>query len=121
VFFTRTGAVVLDPKTGDVKYQQRWRARYDASVNAATPLIIDNLAYFSTSYETGSLLLRLRKNGADEVWTTENIMSSHYKRRSFRRASLWLRGRQEAKPSFRLCNFKTKKVAWNKIASATAP
>ena len=27
------------------------------SVNAATPLIIGNLAFFSTSYETGALLI----------------------------------------------------------------
>jgi hypothetical protein len=113
VFFTRTGAVVLDPKTGDVKYQQRWRARYDASVNAATPLIIDNLAFFSTSYETGSLLLKLRKNGADEVWTDENIMSNHYNTSIYHDGYLYgFDGRQEAKPSFRCVNFKTKKVAW---------
>ena len=37
----------------------------DASVNAATPLVIGNLAYFSTSYDTGSLLLKLKKNGAE--------------------------------------------------------
>ena len=78
VFFTRTGAVVLDPRTGDVRYQKRWRARYDASVNAATPLIIDDLAFFSTCYETGALLVKLRKNGADELWTDENVMSNHY-------------------------------------------
>jgi len=38
VFFTRQGVVLIDPATGAVRYQTRWRARYDASVNAATPL-----------------------------------------------------------------------------------
>src|SRR5436309_2119518 len=32
VFFTRFGADLLDARTGDVLYRQRWRARYDASV-----------------------------------------------------------------------------------------
>jgi outer membrane protein assembly factor BamB len=115
VFFTRTGAVVLDPKTGDVKYQQRWRARYDASVNAATPLIIGDLAYFSTSYETGSLLLKLKKNGAEEVWNDENIMSNHYNTSIYFDGHLYgFDGRQEATPSFRCVNLKTKKVAWEK-------
>jgi len=114
VFFTRNGAVVLDPKTGDVKYQQRWRARYDASVNAATPLIIDNLAFFSTSYETGALLLKLRKNGADEVWTDETLMANHYNTSIYFDGHLYgFDGRQEAKPSFRCVNLKTKKVAWD--------
>jgi len=115
VFFTRTGAVVLDPKTGDVKHQQRFRARNDASVNAATPLIIDNHALFSASYDTGALLLKLRKNGADEVWTDENVMSNHYNTSIYADGFLYgFDGRQEAKPSFRCVNLKTKKVAWEK-------
>jgi outer membrane protein assembly factor BamB len=115
VFFTRTGAVVLDPKTGAVHYQKRWRARYDASVNAATPLIIGNLAYFSTSYETGSLLLKLRKDGADELWTDENVMSNHYNTCIHDNGYLYgFDGRQEATPRFRCVDLKTKKVMWDK-------
>jgi outer membrane protein assembly factor BamB len=115
VFFTRTGAVVLDPQTGAIGYQKRWRARYDASVNAATPLIIGNLAYFSTSYETGSLLLQLRKDGADELWTDENVMSNHYNTCIYHGGYLYgFDGRQESVPSFRCVELKTKKVMWDK-------
>src|SRR5207237_5976406 len=57
IFFTREGAVILDPKTGAIRHQQRWRARYDASVNAATPLVLGDQVFFSASYETGALLL----------------------------------------------------------------
>ena len=59
-------------------YQQRWRARSDASVNAATPLIIGDQVFFSASYDTGALLLKLKANGAEEVWTDEKIMSNQY-------------------------------------------
>ena len=114
VFFTRTGAVVLDPKTGAIRYRQRWRARYDASVNAATPLIIGDLAYFSTSYETGSLLLKLRKDGANEVWTDESLMSNHYNTCVYDNGYLYgFDGRQEAGPNFRCVELKTKKVMWD--------
>ncbi len=41
VFFTRAGLVALDPASGTVRYQHRWRARMAASVNAATPLVIN--------------------------------------------------------------------------------
>ena len=41
VFFTRTGLVALDPATGKVRYQYRWRARMAASVNAATPIVAE--------------------------------------------------------------------------------
>src|SRR5439155_342167 len=54
VFFTRLGVVLVDPKDGTVRFQMRWRARIDASVNAATPLIIGDTAFFSTSYDTGA-------------------------------------------------------------------
>ena len=115
VFFTRTGAVVLDPKTGDIRYQQRWRARMDASVNAATPLIIGNLAFFSTSYDTGALLLKLRKDGADEVWTDEKVMSNHYNTCVYQEGYLYgFDGRQEAGPSLRCVELKSKNVKWEK-------
>lgn len=115
VFFTRTGAVVLDPKNGSVLYQKRWRARIDASVNAATPLIIGNQAFFSTSYDTGALLLKLRKDGADEVWADEEVMSNHYNTCVYRDGYLYgLDGRQEVGPNFRCVELKTRKVQWDK-------
>ena len=114
VFFTRTGAVVLDPKSGAVLYQQRWRARIDASVNAATPLVIGDLAFFSTSYETGALLLKLRKDGADKVWEDEEIMSNHYNTCVYHEGHLYgFHGRQEFGPSFRCVELKSKKVKWD--------
>jgi outer membrane protein assembly factor BamB len=114
VFFTRTGAVVLDAKTGDVRFEKRWRAQIDASVNAATPLIIDNQAFFSTSYDTGALLIKLKKNGADEVWADENVMSNHYNTCIYHEGHLYgFDGRQEAGPNFRCVELKTRKVKWD--------
>jgi outer membrane protein assembly factor BamB len=117
VFLTRTGAVVLDPKTGAIRYQQRWRARNDASVNAATPLIIGNQAFFSASYDTGALLLKLRKDGADEVWQDEKIMSNHYNTCVYHDGHLYgFDGRQDSRiaPTFRCVELKTRKVKWEK-------
>ena len=87
----------------------------DASVNAATPLIIDNQAFFSTSYETGALLIKLKKTGAEEVWTDEKIMSNHYNTSIYHNGHLYgFDGRQEVGPNFRCVDLKTKKVAWEK-------
>ena len=119
VFFTRTGAVVLDPKTGDVLYEKRWRARIEASVNAATPLVVGNLAFFSTSYDTGALLIKLRKDGADEVWTDENVMTNHYNTCVYYDGHLYgFDGRVDSRtpPTFRCMELKTKKVKWEKEA-----
>ena len=117
IFFTRNGAVVLDPKTGDIRYQKRWRARIDASVNAATPIVIGNFAFLSTSYDTGALLLKLRKDGADEVWTDENVMSNHYNTCVYHDGHLYgFDGRVDSRiaPTFRCVELKSKKVKWEK-------
>lgn len=114
VFFTRFGVELLDPKTGTVRYQQRWRARYDASVNAATPLVIGDRIFFSTCYETGALLLKLQADGtAKEIWHGEDVMDCHYNTPIYHDGYLYgFHGRQERGPDFRCIDLATKKVAW---------
>jgi outer membrane protein assembly factor BamB len=115
IFFTRNGAVVLDPAKGTVRYQKRWRARYDASVNAATPLVIGDRVFFSASYDTGALLIRLKKDGADEVWDDEDVMQNHYGTCLHRDGFLYgFHGRQETGASLRCIDLKTKKVRWTR-------
>ena len=115
VFFTRDGVVVLDPHTGDVRFQMRWRARIEASVNAATPLIVGDSAFFSTSYDTGALLLKLRKDGADKLWDSDELMTNHYNTSIAKDGHLYgFHGRQEAGASFRCVDLKTKKVIWER-------
>jgi outer membrane protein assembly factor BamB len=115
VFFTRFGADLLDVKTGEVRYRQKWRARYDASVNAATPLVIGDRLFFSTCYETGALLLKLKADGsAEEVWQGEDVMDNHYNTAIYRDGYLYgVHGRQEKGPDFRCVNLATKKIAWD--------
>lgn len=116
VFFTRHGASVLDVKTGTLRYSQKWRARYDASVNAATPLVIGDQLFFSTCYETGALLLKLKTDGsAAEAWQGEDVMDNHYNTAIFHDGHLYgIHGRQEKTPDFRCVDLATKKVAWEK-------
>ncbi len=117
VFFTRTGAVVLDPGNGKVLFEKRFRARNDASVNAATPLLIGDLAFFTASYDTGALLLKLKKDGADEVWADEEIMASQYNTSVYHDGHLYgFDGRVDSRtpPTFRCFELKTKKVKWDK-------
>ncbi|MCI0638737.1 MAG: PQQ-like beta-propeller repeat protein [Gemmataceae bacterium] len=115
IFLTREGVVILDPAKGTIRHQQRFRARIDASVNAATPLLIGDLGFFSASYDTGALLLKVRKNGADEVWQGDGVMSNHYNTCVFHDGHLYgFDGRQEVGPDFRCVNLKTKDIAWDK-------
>src|SRR4030095_16087832 len=54
IFLTRAGLVGLDPATGAVQFQKRWRARQNASVNAATPLVVGDLIFISAEYGPGA-------------------------------------------------------------------
>ena len=107
--------VILDPKTGKVGFEKRWRSRTETSVNAATPLVVGDLAFFSACYGTGALLLKLRAGGADEVWKGDGIMSNHYTTCVHHQGYLYgFDGRQESGPSLRCVEFKTGKVQWTK-------
>jgi hypothetical protein len=118
VFFTRFGPALVDVKTGEVRYRQKWRARYDASVNAATPLVIGDRLFFSACYETGALLLKLKADGsAEEEWHGENVMDNHYNTAIYHQGHLYgFHGRQESRPAFRCVELATKKIAWEKEA-----
>jgi outer membrane protein assembly factor BamB len=115
IFFTRQGVVVLDPATGIIRYQKRFRARYDASVNAATPVVMNDLVFFSAAYETGALLLQISKDGAEEVWSDEDVMQNHFGTCAHHEGSLYgFHGRQEEGAALRCIDVKTKKVRWTR-------
>jgi outer membrane protein assembly factor BamB len=115
VFFTRQGVVLLDPKTGAVRYTKRWRARYNASVNAATPLVIGDLVFFSASYETGALLLKVGSDKVEEVWSGDEEMSNHYATCVHHKGFLCgFHGRQEPGAALRCVELKTGKVRWTR-------
>lgn len=115
VFLTRLGVVVLDPKTGKVQHHQRWRARYAASVNAATPLVIDDMLFVSACYETGALLLQAKNGKFREIWNSDEKMSNHYNTCIYQQGYLYgIHGRQEATPDLRCIELKTGKVMWTK-------
>src|SRR5262249_61269729 len=109
LFTPRRGEVAIDPPTGRVRVDMQGRARIDESVNAATPLIIGDTAFFSTSYDTGALLLKLRKDGADKLWDNDELMTNHYNTCIHKDGHLYgFHGRQEAGASFRCIDLKTK-------------
>jgi outer membrane protein assembly factor BamB len=78
LFLTRDGLVSVDPATGDVRFSKRWRARINASVNAASPVVFDGQVFLTACYNTGAVLLRVRKDGVEEVWSNDDSLSCHF-------------------------------------------
>jgi outer membrane protein assembly factor BamB len=115
VFFTRTGIVMLEPGTGKVQYSKRWRSRSDASVNAATPLVAGDLLFFTSSYNTGAIVLRAGEGGIKEVWSGDEILSSHFSSGLFHQGYVYgFDGRQESGVNLRCIELLTGKTQWTK-------
>jgi outer membrane protein assembly factor BamB len=113
IFFTREGIVVLDPATGAIDFQKRWRSRSNASVNATSPLVLDDRVFFSASYETGAIMQRIRKDGIETLWQGDDALSSHYSNIVHANGYLYgFDGRQEVGARLRCIEAATGKVKW---------
>ena len=79
VFFTGEAAVGVLATNGELLW--RYRPVSNSTANAATPVVRDNLVFFSSSYGTGCALLRLESTGgsttASEVYFNRD-MRNHY-------------------------------------------
>jgi outer membrane protein assembly factor BamB len=114
IFFTRAGLVGLDPATGQILWQRPWRARIASSVNAATPLIVDDLIFVSAEYGPGAGVLRLEGSMLRELWTSNDSLTNHYATSVHRDGILYgFHGRQEFGQAFRAIELRTGKVRWS--------
>jgi outer membrane protein assembly factor BamB len=114
VFLTREGLVGLDPSDGRVQFQQRWRARIAASVNAATPLVLGDLIFVSAEYGPGAGVLRVDGSTLVPLWTSDDVLSNHYATSVHHEGYLYgFHGRQEFGPSFRAVELGTGAVRWS--------
>jgi len=114
LFFTRDNVVALDPATGRVRFQRSWRARIRASVNAATPLVVDDHLFISAQYGTGAGVFRIAGLNLEEVWTSDEVLSNHYATSVYHDGYLYgYHGRQEYGPSFRAVAFESGEVVWD--------
>ena len=114
VFFTRRGLVGLDPATGTILFDRTWRSRSNASVNAASPLVVGDVIFISAAYETGAAVLRLQGSELKEVWSSDEVMSNHYATSVVSNGIIYgFHGRQEYGPSFRAVALATGAVQWN--------
>jgi outer membrane protein assembly factor BamB len=118
LFFTRAGLDGLDPATGALYFNFPWRSREEASVNAATPLVSGNTIFLTASYETGAVLLNVKKDGVQKVWSGDDVLSCHYATPVLRDGYLYgIHGRadpgMQPRPSLRCVELATGRVCWS--------
>jgi outer membrane protein assembly factor BamB len=112
--FTRSGLVGVDPAGGNIRFEFPWRARMQASVNAATPLVVGDVVFISSSYQTGAALLQVTGSAIKKVWSSDDVLSNHYASSVAHNEYLYgYHGRQEQGPSLRCVQLQTGKVMWS--------
>jgi len=76
LFFTAKQIVSLSPMDGALFFKLPWKTSYD--VNAATPVFVaPDKVFFSSGYDTGSVLLRIKIDGEqadfEELWRSREM------------------------------------------------
>lgn len=113
VCFNRSGLRVLDPDTGKLLAEAPWRARMNASVNAATPLVLDRSVLVTASYGTGAALFDWKDDRLVRRWAGDESLSAHYATPVAVRDHLYgFHGRQEEGPEFRCVEASSGRVRW---------
>jgi outer membrane protein assembly factor BamB len=114
IFLTRAGVVSVDPANGAVRFTRPFRARIDASVNAATPVLVGDQLFVSAEYAVGGAFLKVRKDKLEEVWKSNQSLSCHYNTPIHQGGYLYgIDGRQEGGAAqLRCIEVQTGKVRW---------
>ncbi len=77
IFVTRLHVTSIDPRDGKVLFDFPFGQR-GPTVNAATPLVLGDHLFVSSSYGVGARWVTLAPNGPSEQWASDEIMSSQY-------------------------------------------
>ena len=113
--FMRPGLVSVDPQTGKVRFSFFFRAPVRESVNAARPIVVDDLIFLSAAYDTGAAVLKVQPdgNGYDVVWRDEEAMQNHWSTSLYHDGLLYgFSGRHEIPSMLKCIELNTGKLRW---------
>ena len=115
LFITRYNFLSLDPQNGSIRFSIPFGQR-GPTVNAANPVLLGNHAFLSASYNIGARWVKLSTDAAEEVWDSDDIMSSQYSTCVVYENNLYgIDGRQDGPPgNLRCFDPATGGVHWSK-------
>lgn len=128
----RQGLVSLNPTNGEVNFKRWFQCQVNESVNAMTPVALDDFVFLSAAYyRIGSVALRVNPDGRsfDEVWRSPKhpferdasggyespVMELHWNTPVLLDGYLYgFSGRNEPDATFRCVKLKTGKLMWSR-------
>jgi len=111
----RQGLVSLNPADGSVRFRYWFRSRTHDSVNAARPVVVDDLVILSAAYDTGAAALRVLPDGKsfEEVWRKRRGLSTHWSTPIVYKDHLFgFSGRHENEATLQCVDLKTGDLVW---------
>lgn len=113
IFYTGDGLLVVDVATGEERYRYPFRSELRESAIAASPVLVDDIVFLSATYGIGSVALRLKPDGLEEVWRSVDAMQNHWATSIYRDGNLYgMDGRHERGSNFRCIDFMTGDIKW---------
>ncbi len=120
--FMRDGLIAVDALTGKERFFSSFRSQINASVHAATPLVIGDTVFLSACYELGASVWRLTGENDKSFssmftkrWAKKGVLDSHYSTPVYYQGYLFgVHGRQEHRPQLRCIELSSGTVQWSK-------
>ncbi len=124
--FLRGGIVGFEPATGEFDFHYPWRHPKIESVNASSPVVVDDFVFISESYGIGSSLIQVRPNGYRVVWKDKpnqpnKAMELHWTTAIHHEGYLYgCSGRHSNGASLRCVELTTGKLIWSEHVNERA-
>ncbi|WP_197443499.1 outer membrane protein assembly factor BamB family protein [Maioricimonas rarisocia] len=111
---TRLKCVGLDPASGEIRFETRFGQR-GPTVNAASPVLLGDRMFLTASYGIGARWMRVRASSLEELWESDQILSSQYTTCVEHEGVLFgVDGRQDLPPANLVCiDPARQKVLWS--------
>ena len=113
IFFTREGLLAVEVQSGKEHYRYPFRSKQHQSVNAASPVVVENYVFLSATYNTGAVLLKLEPQSVRKIWKDRRVMQNHWATSIYHEGYLYgMDGRHEGGANLRCIELMTGEIRW---------
>jgi len=113
LFFVRNGFLGVDPANGMVRFQEPFRSRINASVNAASPVVVGERFFLSSCYDVGAGVWEWDEGKLRSVYKKQGVLDCHFNTPVYFEGHLYgFHGRQETGQELRCLELNTGEVKW---------